>query len=127
LPLCNPKLNEKYVSGFTCSPIVLCTKATLNAIYCSNENVPLICSNNFYFDPLTQKCDSQCTGSAPRSPGSVEKNSICNFRCVNNSSCPTSSVSEISNLASNYICSPGYTRIGYRCTNVNPLNSNLSI
>jgi len=126
LPLCNPKNNEKYVSGVVCSPIVSCTKATLNAVYCKDENIPLICSNNFYYDPekTTNQCDSKCTNNAPRSPGTVDKNSICNFQCLNNSTCPTASVSEISNLASNYICSPGYTRIGYRCTNVNPINSN---
>ncbi len=125
LPLCNPTNNEKYVSGVVCSPIVSCTKATLNAVYCSNESVPLICSNNFYFDPLTQKCDSKCSGNAPRSPSTVDKNSICNFQCVNNATCPVASVSAISNLQANYLCSPGYNRIGYRCTNINSLNSKL--
>jgi len=125
IPLCNPKNNEKYVSGLVCSPIVSCSLATLNAVYCRDENIPFVCSNNFYFDPLTQKCSSSCSGSAPRSPGSVSTNAICNFQCLNNSLCPTASVTEISNLSTNYICNTGFNRIGYKCTNANAVDSNI--
>ena len=123
-PLCNPKNNEKYVSGFICSPILSCTKALLNALYCSDEDKPLVCVNNFYFDPLTQKCDSKCSGNATRAPGSVSNKAICNFNCNNSSYCPINSVTEIADISTNYKCMSGFSKIGYKCSSANPINSN---
>ena len=122
LPLCNPTTNQKYTGGAACTSIV--TLAS-NAIYSSNENTPFVCSNNYYFDPLNSigVCGQQCTGNVTRSPATITTNAICNYDCQNTSLCPRGSFAELSNLPSNYQCSAGFTRMGYKCTNVTVTDS----
>ena len=117
LLLCNPILNQKYVVGNTsCSPIASCNLVALFAVLCSDEAKPLICSNNYYFEPLTQTCGQSCS-VGPRSPGTITAKAICNYTCNNTSTCPKNSFAELSNLPSNYLCSGGFNRMGYKCTN----------
>ncbi len=119
LPMCNPTTNQKYTgSGAACSAIASCNLVALFAIYCSDENKPLICTNNYYFDPLTQTCAQACSGTETRSPATITTNSICNYPCTNTGTCPKNSFAELSNLPANYLCSGGFNRMGYKCTNV---------
>ena len=138
IPLCNPLTNQKYVSGAACTAIASCNLVALQAQFCSGENKPLVCVNNYYFDPLLQVCAQVCSNNAPRSPGTITTNAICNYGCAavevgvkcnygcnNTSLCPNSSFALLSNLPNNFLCAGGFNRMGYKCTNVAAKDSKL--
>ena len=123
LPLCDPTSNLKFnTSTLTCSAITNCVKASLNANYCSDENTPLSCYTNYYLDSgndgtaLTPAvCTASCSNNSPRHPGSNPVNALCNYNCLNVSSCPNSSVSQMKSYPSNYLCQTGFSRANYKC------------
>jgi hypothetical protein len=129
LSLCDPTAGLTFQSSTqTCVSITNCIKSTLNANYCYADNSPLSCMNNYYMDSSASppQCSASCSNNSPRSPGSNYINSICNFICTNTSSCPNTSVSQMKNFQSNFICQNGYVRMNYQCVKItNALNGAL--
>lgn len=127
LPLCDPASKMKYDSATnTCKQITSCVNASLFAWYCTDENVPLTCYNNYYMNlsGTTQACTSACPTGVMRTPGSVGTQAICNTTCgASVQSCPNAS-GLISAISSNFACSSSFDKISYQCSpQANTVNS----
>jgi hypothetical protein len=116
---CEPSKNQKLVNG-SCSNISACVTASLNVLYCQDENTPLICAENYHWDETKFKtsaataCTQACIIPYIRSPDSSKKGAFCNFKCDTNAVCPTSAADQV-DLPNKYSCNNGYNKIGYKC------------
>ncbi len=118
---CDPTGKLKY-STESCSPITSCNLASLFANYCLDENKPLSCATNYFWDGdaaaanASTACQTPCTGKLIRSPDSAITSGICNFDCKNSMGCPKTLINQ-RNLPNNYVCNTGFgfTRYGYKC------------
>jgi hypothetical protein len=123
LPLCDPTQNYQFdLNSLSCVAITQCIKSSLNANYCTKDNTPLSCINNYYYDSGNDGtalnpavCSASCSNSSPRHPGTNIGNAICNYNCNNVITCPNTSVSQMKNYPTNYICQNGFTRVNYSC------------
>jgi hypothetical protein len=124
LPLCNAENNEKYNSEINlCERIDNCDLISLNALYCMDENTPLVCKTNYYINIDSEKeiveCLNYCKGRFYRSPGTLPSQGICGTDCITVDvlkTCPNTA-SSILTYQNDFACLTGYTRIGYQCFN----------
>jgi len=115
--LCHPS-KPKFNSGSnTCSAVTTCT----NAILCSDENIPIICSANYLYDPDTNpnpQCNNVCSLRKGRGPMSDKTKAFCNRKCDDNMlKCQNVSSAETQNIYDNNTCPAGFDRYGYKCIN----------
>lgn len=113
---CDPSKNHKLINGI-CTSI---DSISTNALLCQDENSPIICKENFNWDEVKFKnnpstaCSESCSPPYTRSPDSTKKGDMCNFKCDQNASCPTSAADQL-DLANKFTCNPGYDKIGFKC------------
>ena len=121
LPLCNPEDHEKYNKDTNlCEEISNCDLNGLNAIYCMDENTPLLCKDNYYLN-LNQDGTIVCSGACPsgrlRSPGTANGQGICSAECISSEflqTCPNTAASILS-YQNSFACKSVYPRINYQC------------
>ena len=115
---------KKYdVKNRTCIDMKDCTLSTIKAVYCMEENVPLICESGLALtidnslDPPKVICPDECLVNHESysylTPGTAGNLGICN------SFCPVESKDSVSDDCTpkirNMKCNPGYIKIGYKC------------
>ena len=120
LPLCKGENNEKYNSETNlCERIDHCDLVSLNAIYCMEENTPLICKENYFLNINSDgstTCKSSCETEL-RTPGSALNIGICNAECLDSNilrKCPHN-LNDLQNYPSNFECVTSYPRVDYHC------------
>ena len=115
---------KKYdVKNRTCIDMKDCTLSTIKAVYCMEENVPLICESGLALtidnsvNPPKVICPDECLVNHESysylTPGTAGNLGICN------SFCPEESKDSVSDDCTpkirNMKCNPGYIKIGYKC------------
>ena len=120
LPLCNAENNEKYNSEINlCERIDNCDLISLNALYCMDENTPLVCKTNYFLNINSDgstTCKSSCETQL-RTPGSALNFGICNAECLDSNilrNCPHN-LNDLQNYPSNFECVSSYPRVDYQC------------
>ena len=120
LPLCNGESTEKYDPNTNlCVRIDNCDLIGLNAVYCMEENSPLICKPNYFLNILSDQstvCKTTCDTNL-RTPGSALNIGVCNADCLDSDilrNCPHT-LSDLQNYVSNFECVISYPRVDYQC------------
>ena len=124
-PLCDlSQINFKKYDKINriCVDMKDCTLSTIKAVYCMEENMPLICESGyaFTFDKDTEKvlCVDECSVTHNSfeytTPGTAGNLGICNSFCPaesKNEATPPQCTPKVTNMQ----CKGDYLRIGYKC------------
>jgi hypothetical protein len=113
--LCSLKRKEKNDNFSKCTPIASCLNTT--SLYCTDENVGLICKDGYSFDPNLSppNCVKNCSNFF-RGPTNFLNGFICNLPCGNDhQKCSNLNMTELSDIKSNISCKTGYKRVNYNC------------
>lgn len=99
----------------TCTAISSCPNASI----CSKENFPVICNENFIYDPNTTPnptCSTECSGRSGRGAMSDKTRAFCNKKCDEKMQrCGSEDPIRTQNLSVNNVCPAGFDRYGYKC------------
>ena len=113
------KIDKPKLDSGACATITACTNASL----CADENKPVICNEDYIYDPSTTtnpSCVQTCSNKLGRGPMSTLDKSFCNRKCDSNmTKCEGITAAETKDNFNNNKCNSGFDRYGYKCLNQN--------
>jgi len=110
--LCHPKKPKYDDKTNKCSRVTICNDASL----CSDEDTPIICNDDFVYDPFKEECTNVCSEGYGRGAMSDKSISICNRKCdIYMNNCDGISPDQTQNNFENNECEDKFVRYGYKC------------